>query len=340
METKRKSNYSVEHRRAQNRLAQRRFRQRQSQQKAKADQPLQQTLETPISATGNSSDIFKFSTGTWPKPPSPIKSPGGSIGFGVNCLHGGANGLIGIQNFINMDDLKDLPLSTLLACPSPSISNTDSAENTLFSSDRDSSSKHPNPLASRDESNSTHRTTPDSFDTSSLPKVLTDKLTPSSAGSAGALFPGTTQCDDADSGCLSALHIAAQKGHHGIMRVLLQQDIDCDEIDSDGLTSLIHATIGGHEDVVRLLLMRGARIDKVDRQCRSALHFAVTYRHEVILKILLDYCVGDQGFIDAYDSGGRTPLHIAVDTGFEEGVQVLLQRGASVHCKTRKTVAP
>lgn len=313
---------------------------RQSQQKAKADQPLQQTLDTPISATGNSSDIFKFSTGTWPTPPSPIKSPGGSIGFGVNCLHGGANGLIGIQNFINMDDLKDSPLSTLLAGPSPSISNTGSAEHTLSSSDQGSNSKHPSPLASRGESSGTHRTTPDPFDTSSLPKALTDKLTPASAGSVSALFPGTTQCDDADLGCLSALHIAAQKGHHGIMRVLLQQDINCDEIDSDGLTSLIHATIGGHEDIVTLLLIHGARIDKVDRQGRSVLHFAVTYRREGILKILLDYCVGDQRFIDAYDSGGRTPLHIAVDAGFEEGVQVLLQRGASVHCKTRKTGAP
>lgn len=124
------------------------------------------------------------------------------------------------------------------------------------------------------------------------------------------------------------------------MRVLLQQDIDCDEIDSDGLTSLIHATIGGHEDVVTLLLMHGARIDKADHQGRSALHFAVSYRREVILKILLDYCMSDQGFIDAYDSSGRTPLHIAVDTAFEEGVQILLQRGASVHCKTRKTAAP
>jgi FOG: Ankyrin repeat len=312
---------------------------RQSQQKAKADQPLQQTLETPIPATDNPSDIFKFSTGTWPTHPSPIKSPGGSIGFGVNCLHGGANGLIGIQNFMNMDDLKGSPLSTLLAGPLPGIFDTDSAEHTLSSSDRDSNSKHSSHLASRGES-STHRTTPDSFDTSSLPKVLTDKSTPASAGSASTLFPRTTQCDDVDSGCLSALHIAAQKGHHGIMRVLLQQDIDCDEVDSDGLTSLIHATIGGHEDVVTLLLMHGARIDKVDRQGRSVLHFAVTYRREVILTILLDYCVGDQEFIDAYDSGGRTPLHIAVDTGFEEGVQVLLQRGASVHCKTRKTVVP
>ncbi|KAF7516826.1 hypothetical protein PCG10_001787 [Penicillium crustosum] len=340
MEAKRKSNYSVEHRRAQNRLAQRRFRQRQSQQKAKADQPPQQALETPISATDNPSDIFKFSAGTWPAPPSPIKSPGGSIGFGVNCLHGGANGLIGIQNFINMDDLKDSPLSTLLAGPSPSISNTDSAEHTISSSDQNSNSKHPSPLASKGESSINHRATPDSVDTNSPPKALTDKSTPASAGSVSALFPRTTQCDNADPGCLSVLHIAAQKGHHGIMRVLLQQDIDCDEIDSDGLTSLIHATIGGHEDVVTLLLMHGARIDKADHQGRSALHFAVSYRREVILKILLDYCMSDQGFIDAYDSSGRTPLHIAVDTAFEEGVQILLQRGASVHCKTRKTAAP
>ncbi|KAJ5968573.1 hypothetical protein N7501_004821 [Penicillium viridicatum] len=317
METKEKSNYSVEHRRAQNRLAQRRLRQRQSQQKTKADRPPQQTLETPISATDNPSDIFKFSARTWPTPPSPIKSPGGSIGFGVNCLHGGANGLIGIQNFINMDDLKDSPLSTLIAGPSPGITNTDSAENTLSGNDRDSNSKHPSPLASRGESSRTHRSTPDSFDAISLPKALADKSTPASAGSASALFPGTTHCDDPDSGCLSALHIAARKGHHGIMRVLLQQTIDCDEIDSDGLTSLIHATIGGRGDVVILLLMHGARIDKVDRQGRSVLHFAVTYRREGILKILLDYCVGDQGFIDAYYSGGRTPLHIAVDTGFE-----------------------
>ncbi|KAJ5811089.1 hypothetical protein N7447_010605 [Penicillium robsamsonii] len=334
MEVKKKKS-TLEHRRAQNRLAQRRFRQRQSQQKANADQPQQtQTLEPSVSATDDPSDLFNFSSETR-STHSPVKSP---PGFGINCLQGGANGLIGIQNFINMDDLMDSSLPSLLAGPSPGISNTDSAEHTLFGSDRDFIPKHPGSLASTVGSSSTHRTTPDIFDTNFPPKSLTDDSTPASARSASALSPETAKSHDTGSGWLSALHIAAQKGHHRIMRMLLQQDIDCDEIDSDGLTPLIHATIGGHEDVVTLLLMHGARIDKVDRQNRSVLHFAVSHRRQTILKILLDYCVGDQGLIDAYDSGGRTPLHIAVDTGFEAGVQALVQRGASVHYRTRKTL--
>ncbi|KAJ5963537.1 uncharacterized protein N7479_003413 [Penicillium vulpinum] len=333
MEVKRK--VTLEHRRAQNRLAQRRFRQRQSQ-KANANQPPKQTLEPPILATDDPSKIFNFSSGIRPTHPSPVKSP--PFGFGVNCLQGGANGLIGIQNFINMDDLKESPLSSLISGPSPGISNTGSTEHTLYPSDRDSSPMHPGSLANTDGRSSSHRTTPDTSHTIFLPKPLTDEPTPASADSASAVLPKTTNNHNTDPGSLSALHIAAQKGHHRIMCVLLQQDIDCDEIDGDGLTPLIHATIGGHEDVVALLLMHGARIGKVDRQGRSVLHLAVSHRHEAILNILLDYCVGNHGLIDAYDCGGRTPLHIAVDTGFEAGVQALVQRGASLHCRTRKTV--
>lgn len=124
------------------------------------------------------------------------------------------------------------------------------------------------------------------------------------------------------------------------MRVLLEHNGDCNEVDSDGLTPLIHATIGGHEDVVKLLLLHGSRIDKVDRQGRSLLHFAVINRREALLNILLDYCGGDRSLIDGYDSGGHTPLHTAVNTGFEAGVQALLKRGASVHDRTRKTAVP
>ncbi|KAJ5150726.1 uncharacterized protein N7500_010915 [Penicillium coprophilum] len=335
MEVQKKKS-TLEHRRAQNRLAQRRFRQRQSQQKANADRPPQQTqtLEPPLSATNDPSDLFDFS-GPRSTHQSPVKSP---PGFGVNCLQGGANGLIGIQNFTNMDDLMGPTLSSLLAGPSPGISNTDPAEYTLFGSDRDSIPNHPGSLSTTVGSRSTYKTTPGIFNTNFLPKPLTNHSTPASARGASALPHGTAEPHNADSGWLSALHIAAQKGHYRIMRMLLEQDIDCNEIDGNGMTPLIHATIGGYEDVVTLLLTHGARIDQVDCQDRSALHFAVNHRREAILKILLDHCVGDRGLIDAYDSGGRTPLHIAVDTGFEAGVQALVQRGASVRYRTRKTL--
>ena len=138
-------------------------------------------------------------------------------------------------------------------------------------------------------------------------------------------------------GWLSPLHIAAQKGHDRIARVLLQHSIDCNEKDSDGLTPLIHATIGGFEDVVNSLLSHGARIGNVDGQRRSAFHWAVVYRREAVLKVLLNHCAGERTLIDGYDNDGRTPLHTAVDMGFEAGVQVLLQFGANVHYRARKS---
>lgn len=133
------------------------------------------------------------------------------------------------------------------------------------------------------------------------------------------------------------LHIAAAKGHDRIARILLQHNVDCNEKDSDGLTPLIHATVGGYEDVVRSLLSHGATIDTVDSQHRrSALHWAIVHRRESVLKILLDWCVTQQTAIDSYDEAGRTPLHTAVDTGYDAGVQLLLQLGANARYRTRK----
>lgn len=144
-------------------------------------------------------------------------------------------------------------------------------------------------------------------------------------------------CLSGKTGWLSPLHIAAQKGHDRIARVLLQHNIDCNEKDSDGLTPLIHAIAGGYEDVVCLLLSHGACIGSLDSQRRSALHWAVIHRRETMLKVLLNHCSGEQALIDGYDNDGRTPLHTAVDMGFETGVQILLQFGANVHSKARKS---
>lgn len=61
------------------------------------------------------------------------------------------------------------------------------------------------------------------------------------------------------------LHIAAQKGHDQIVRLLLQHTIDCNERDSDGLTPLFYAIKGGFEGIATSLLDSGARIDLADK---------------------------------------------------------------------------
>ena len=140
----------------------------------------------------------------------------------------------------------------------------------------------------------------------------------------------------ATTGWMSPLHMAAQRGHNRIVRMLLQYHPFCNERDSDGATLLMHATVGGHEDVVSSLLSHGARIGSVDCQNRSVLHWAVLYRREALLKMLLACCAGEYAVIDAYDNAGRTALHTAINTGFEAGVQILLHLGANIHSRTRK----
>ncbi|KAF4491482.1 Protein TANC1 [Colletotrichum fructicola Nara gc5] len=150
---------------------------------------------------------------------------------------------------------------------------------------------------------------------------------------------GDNQTPVADRGWLGTLHIAARRGHERIVRRLMERDVDCNEKDSDGRTALIHASIDGHEAVARILLQAGARISDLDRRKRSALHWAVLGSHEAVLRLLLEYYTQrnwEHG-LDAYDELGWTSLHIAVEKDFESAVLVLLEAGADLHAKARKT---
>ncbi|CAI7568312.1 unnamed protein product [Penicillium discolor] len=142
-----------------------------------------------------------------------------------------------------------------------------------------------------------------------------------------------------DKGWIGTLHIAAQKGHERIIRVLLLQgNIDANSQDSDGRTPLIHAVIENHESVVSLLLSHGARIGVYDCDGRSALHWAVLHRRLEILKQLLEHRAKyEPGLdIDVYDNYGWTPLHMSVDRAFEAGILMLLQEGADINAKAHK----
>ena len=154
---------------------------------------------------------------------------------------------------------------------------------------------------------------------------------------------------------LPPLHLAAYKGHGRIVRMLLQHHHPINDPDSHGQTALMHAVQGGFDDIVRSLLDSGATVDRVDERGRTALHWAVLGRRGLLLRGLLEKLKGsleggeggddlDGGEeedqqrvvgVDVYDDEGMTALHKAIYSGFEEGVGVLLEFGASLACRAR-----
>jgi ankyrin repeat protein len=155
---------------------------------------------------------------------------------------------------------------------------------------------------------------------------------------------GLGENQGASTGWSSPLHIAAQKGHNQIVRVLLQHSTEnnVNLPDSEGRTALICATIGGHKDAVALLLANGALLSCVDHSHRSAIHWAVVHRRDSLLKVLLSHPPGGKqtavrAVIDGYDLNGQTPLHLAIDDDFEDGVRLLLEYGANMNLIARRS---
>ncbi|KAK8135245.1 hypothetical protein PG984_003185 [Apiospora sp. TS-2023a] len=169
-------------------------------------------------------------------------------------------------------------------------------------------------------------------------------------------------------GWLNPLHSAASRGHTSIVRMLLQHyclvhseqqngssvnnNDACDARDSDGLTPLAHAIAGGHGDTVTLLLSHGAQLADVDGCGHGALHWAVLQRREECLRTLLEHvdavaAAGEgegteeeslekSSVYEVVDAAGRTPLHLAAETGFEAAVALLLQYGADPSARAFK----
>jgi len=110
-------------------------------------------------------------------------------------------------------------------------------------------------------------------------------------------------------GC-TALSLAAEKGHEGVVQLLLmQKDVDPIKPDNGQKTPLTYAAIHGHEKVVEILLERQeVGPDKPDNYGKTPLSFAAWGGHEGVVKILLER---EEVNPNRPDNDGHTPLMIA-----------------------------
>lgn len=98
----------------------------------------------------------------------------------------------------------------------------------------------------------------------------------------------------------------------------------------------MHAVQGGFDDVAQSLLDAGAVLDQVDSQGCTALHWAVLKRRTTLLRQLLERSASLSVDLDIYNNEGRTPLHSAIDAGYEAGVQILLEFDVNLGRRAQK----
>jgi ankyrin repeat protein len=112
---------------------------------------------------------------------------------------------------------------------------------------------------------------------------------------------------------ITPLYVATQNRHVNIVEALLQhKDIKVDKVNSQGATALYIAAQNGYEELVELLLSHHAQINWAGVQGVTPLLIAVTNGRERVVRLL---CSNEAIDMNASDQNKSTPLYIAVQTG-------------------------
>lgn len=146
---------------------------------------------------------------------------------------------------------------------------------------------------------------------------------------------------------ISKLYAAASSGSVQRTLDLLSSgssDIDrrCDE---DGWTPLVVAVHRGYLRIVRVLLRFGADMSVSADDGHTALHCSIGGKHRAVSKALIKAGADIEAPADFVRTGfkpvqGQTPLHLATEVGFSEGMVALVDAGAKVNSRMSNGATP
>ncbi|MES1907694.1 MAG: hypothetical protein MHM6MM_000764 [Cercozoa sp. M6MM] len=127
------------------------------------------------------------------------------------------------------------------------------------------------------------------------------------------------------------MHIAAQKGKVGVVKLLLEVGASLQAPDLQDRTPLLHGIASRNIDLVKYLLARGAKQAVTRQQRATPLLRALQHGNKEMALLLLDHCASVQ-YLNECDKTGRTALQWSATRGSDllDVAQLLLHKGARV----------
>jgi ankyrin repeat protein len=122
-----------------------------------------------------------------------------------------------------------------------------------------------------------------------------------------------------------AMHVACERGHVEVVRLLLANGAVVDNVNASGFTPLMVAAQEGQRAVAALLLSHGAAVNSVPAAASTPLSVACQHGRREVVHLLLA-----RGVDVAQRCGphGGFALHVACHSGHQDLVDLLLAHGA------------
>ena len=136
----------------------------------------------------------------------------------------------------------------------------------------------------------------------------------------------------------TALHIAVNKGHVGVVKTLLGLACHPSLQDSEGDTPLHDAISKKRDDMLALLLDQNADIMLTNNNGFNALHHAALRGNPSAMRVLLSK-LPRPWIVDEKKDDGYTALHLAAQDGQDAAFQLMLEARARTEQNPRKAHA-